>query len=57
MKKYVLFQYDAYYPSGGLNDITGSFDTVEEAKQKAKEDKTDHTIIVDRDTWEIVWSF
>lgn len=32
MKRYLLFAYDDYYPSGGWNDFKGSFDSVEEAK-------------------------
>ena len=56
-KKYILFQYDKFYPRGGLMDIIGSFDTIEEAKEFAKKDRTDYTVILDRDTWQIAWSF
>jgi hypothetical protein len=47
---------------GGLNDIKGSYDTLQEAKAAIR--KLDHAIdcpaydyseIVDRDTWEIVF--
>lgn len=31
LKRYIVFEYGMYYPSGGLSDITGSFDTLEEA--------------------------
>jgi len=54
MKKYILFGYDHYYPAGGLNDIAGSFDTLEEAREAAKKDTSDIKEIVDRDTWEVI---
>jgi hypothetical protein len=31
MKRYHLFCMDFYYPSGGLGDYKGSFDTAEDA--------------------------
>jgi hypothetical protein len=31
MKRFHRFDMDAYYPAGGLNDCTGSFDTLEAA--------------------------
>lgn len=56
MKKFVLFQYEGYYPTGGLGDVTGSFDTLEEAKEAVTKKRKDTNEVVDRDTWEIVWS-
>lgn len=53
-KKYILFQYLAHEACGGLDDIRGSFDSLEEAKAKA-DDFYDYNEIVDRDTWELVW--
>ena len=59
-KKYILFQYEYYYPKGGLHDITNSFNTVNEAIEFIfKEENSSHVQwdkheIVDRDTWEIV---
>jgi hypothetical protein len=32
MKKYLLWAGDNYYPTAGLGDYVGSFDTIEEAK-------------------------
>ena len=32
MKRYIAFAGDIYYPSGGMDDIVGFFDTVEEAR-------------------------
>jgi len=55
MKKYIVFQFDLYYPVGGLNDMRESFDTLEEAEKFCLEDRWDFNHIVDRDTWEIVW--
>ena len=33
MKRFLLFQYDTFYPAGGFNDFVGSYDTVEQAKE------------------------
>lgn len=30
MKRYLLFVYEKYYPSGGMHDFVGSFDSVGE---------------------------
>lgn len=49
-KKYILFQYDQYYPCGGLEDIQGSYDTLDEATKLAKEIESDFNEVVDRDT-------
>ncbi len=32
MKRYLLFNCEAYYPFGGWRDFAGSFDTIEEAR-------------------------
>lgn len=32
MKRYLLFAGDHYYPSGGIEDYMGDYDTVEEAE-------------------------
>ncbi len=55
MKKYIVFQYLLYYPSGGLSDMRESFDTMNEAIEHCNDNLTDFNEIVDRDTWEIVW--
>ena len=51
-KKYIVFQFHAEYPSGGLGDITGSFGSIEEAKEFIKNDTLQYNEIIDRDTWE-----
>ena len=63
MKKYVIFAYDCYYPCGGLNDIITSVDTRSEALTWLKENYRaegvygyDFKVVVDRDTWEIVYN-
>lgn len=56
MKKYIVFKYDSCYPAGGLGDISGDFDTFEEAKASIEEDIYEYNEIVDRDTWEIIYS-
>lgn len=60
MKKYLLFAGDNYYPGGGMYDLIDSFDTIEEAIIKAKEQRPyadssgyqcyDWYHIVDKDT-------
>jgi hypothetical protein len=30
MKRYMVFAYDQYYPSGGMNDFKGDFDSLED---------------------------
>lgn len=54
-KKYILFQYEGHYPSGGLNDVIESFSTIKEAKKYAQKHKSENNEVVNRDTWEIVW--
>lgn len=56
MKKYILFQYYQYYPLGGLCDITDSYDDLELIKEMVQEDPADYNEVVDRDTWDVVWS-
>jgi hypothetical protein len=54
-KKYILFQFGYYYPTGGLGDISESFDNLEEAQEYASKERYDFAEVVDRDTWETVW--
>lgn len=39
MKNYLVFKIEAYYPGGGMNDLIGDFDTLEEAIKFADENK------------------
>jgi len=55
-KKFILFQFDTHQAIGGILDIRGSFDTLDEATKVAQSKPLfDYDQIVDRDTWEIVW--
>ena len=53
-KKYIVFQFQTYYPAGGIGDITDSFESKEEAIAFIKDNLEDYNEIVDRDTWEII---
>lgn len=55
MKKFILFQWDNYEAFGGLRDMRGDYDSLEEAKQVAKKNGRDVSEIIDRDTWCPVW--
>lgn len=42
-KRFLLFGFDTYYPSGGMGDLIDSFDTEEEALAEA--DRTETVMI------------
>lgn len=48
MKRYLVFKYDQYYPSGGLNDVYAEADTLEEAYSLAAGSFYDYVEIFDR---------
>lgn len=54
MKRFLLFSYAAYYPSGGWSDLYDSYDTLEEARAAfvAAASNNDHQI-VDTETGEV----
>lgn len=52
MKKYVCFAYDNYYPSGGTNDLIGSFESLEATRAAFLKEGYELGEIIDRDTWE-----
>ncbi|MBL4886749.1 MAG: hypothetical protein JKY95_19760 [Planctomycetaceae bacterium] len=60
MKQFIVFGFDYYYPKGGLDDICGDFDTIEEAKQCADNKEVCHcgasVYVIDRDSWQEVYS-
>lgn len=37
MKNFMLFAGDDYYPSGGMNDLVGEFESLDEIPQKLNE--------------------
>jgi hypothetical protein len=41
MKRYILFRFSNFYPSGGMNDVEGHYDTLEEATDYVNECKED----------------
>ena len=51
VKRYVVFAYCDYYPSGGWSDLVGSYDALEQAQQAAEKarvvDRQDYTDIID----------
>jgi hypothetical protein len=63
MKRYLLFHYDNYFPSGGLKDFHGDFDTKEEAISVASDSISDpeceHAHVVDTGVspWAVVASY
>ena len=52
MKRYLLFMYYDYYPSGGWNDFAGDYDTVEEALKVER--NRDNWHIVDTETMTVI---
>jgi len=54
MKRYLVFAFDEYYPSGGWDDFLKDFDTFGEAKkyimEEHKKSKRDYYQIVDTQT-------
>lgn len=55
-RKYIVLKWDQYYPSGGLRNISDSFDELADAERCASSEdgswKSDYSEIIDRDTWE-----
>jgi hypothetical protein len=47
MKRYLVFCYDGYYPSGGRNDFIGSFDVFEDAIKAGKLFTSEYIDILD----------
>jgi hypothetical protein len=45
MRKFLLFSYEGYYPSGGWCDFAGSFRTIDDAKKAANKDREYHEIV------------
>lgn len=42
MKRYALFEGMLYYPAGGWDDLTGTYDSLEEAQANRDKYKTNH---------------
>lgn len=58
-KRFLLFTFDRYYPSGGEDDVAGSFDTLDaaiDAASKGKYGQTpDAAQVLDMKAREFVW--
>ena len=66
LKRYMLFRFSTYYPSGGWNDFVASFDTLDEAVAHINstintgefggdDDWCNNKHIIDRDTLDRVY--
>lgn len=47
-KRFLLFVFDDYYPSGAMEDLENSYDTLEEAKIGMVSTSGDYKYIYDR---------
>ena len=61
MKRYLLFVYSQYYPTGGWNDFAGDFATVENAKEmllvlKSLDSEWWHIVDTETKTIVVSWS-
>ena len=54
LKRYLLFAFDNYYPSGGWSDFRGDFETLEEALEASKGVGLDVWDIVDSETKKVI---
>lgn len=54
-KRFILFEYDSYYPSGGMSDCSNSFETLDEAVNDGKLSKSDWVEIFDCTKRQLVW--
>jgi len=55
MKRFLVFAYEQHYPVGGMGDLQGEFDTLEQAEAEAKAIKHDwdETEVFDTQTGEV----
>lgn len=54
--RYLVFAFDTYYPSGGIQDIVGVAATLDEAKEIALKHKSyDHVEVYDTIKDDEVW--
>jgi hypothetical protein len=50
MKRFLLFTFAEYYPSGGWNDFAGDFDTAENAIRHIPKDNRNNLQLIDSET-------
>lgn len=53
MKKYLAFYGSVYYPSGGMNDFIGDYETLEEAIQSINKKHREESYL---DSWDCAWA-
>jgi hypothetical protein len=60
MKRFMVFSFPEYYPSGGLSDVIGDYDTIEEAKEAIEKGdifiSSDFCYVFDREIGEQVFN-
>lgn len=54
LKRFWLFAFDSYYPAGGLGDMVGEYDTLEEAVKVGREKGRDHWEVLDMNSNTII---
>lgn len=54
MKRYLVFEFDQYYPVGGLSDCEFETDKLKEALERVNSSEYDAAYILDLETREIV---
>jgi hypothetical protein len=58
-KRYLLFSFDGYYPSGGWDDFVKDFDSLDEAKDhfKTADDMCEFAHVIDLNKMTQVWCY
>lgn len=57
MKRFLVFAFDVYYPSGGWHDFVSAHDTIEEAMQAVfATGKIDYVEVVDLEAQRVVYT-
>lgn len=54
-KRFLVFSFEDYYPCGGIGDIEGTSDDIEEAIRIANEDTGDYVYVFDCDLRKVVY--
>jgi hypothetical protein len=56
-KRFLLFGFPEYYPSGGLGDVDGEFDDLNDAIAAAVDSFREYRYVFDCQTRQIVWDW
>lgn len=54
MKRYLVFEFDQFYPVGGLSDCEFETDNLEEALERVNSSRYDAAYILDLETREVI---